>query len=88
MAEIDCHRYAISSDGSRRGLPDPNIARIVKACTSPCELYFNYRSPFTSIWETISSKSQLPFSVIFGNDGHLKIELPANDPSSPYAKSA
>lgn len=90
MAEIDCHRYAISSDGSRHGLPDPDsIARIVKACTSPCELYFNYRSPFTSIWKVISAKSKLPFSVIFGNDGHLKIELSAagNDPSS-HAKSA
>ncbi|MGY2932730.1 beta-lactamase superfamily II metal-dependent hydrolase [Bradyrhizobium sp. GM6.1] len=91
MAEIDCPRYAISSDGSRHGLPDPDsIARIVKACTSPCELYFNYRSPFTLIWEMLSAKSKLPFSVIFGNDGHLKIKLLAggNDPSSTYAKSA
>jgi hypothetical protein len=54
MAEIDCHRYAISSDGSRHGLPDPDsIARIVKACTSPCDilttarrsLRFGRRSP-------------------------------------------
>jgi beta-lactamase superfamily II metal-dependent hydrolase len=26
MAEIDCRRYAISSDGSRHGLPDPRAS--------------------------------------------------------------
>lgn len=76
MDEIDCSRYAISSDGSRHGLPDPeSIARIVKWSRRPSELYFNYRSPFTSIWESVARRSSIPFSVTYGKDGWLKIGL-------------
>lgn len=76
MAEIDCRRYAISSDGSRHGLPDPeSVARIIKGSGSPCEIFFNYRSAYTSIWEDLQNAGGFRFTTSYGDEGHLKIAL-------------
>jgi hypothetical protein len=76
FGEIDCARFVISSDGSHHGLPDAEaVARIVKGSASPCELFFNYQSPFTKPWKLASLHSKKPFSVKYGKLGSLTIEI-------------
>jgi beta-lactamase superfamily II metal-dependent hydrolase len=76
LEEIDCSRYAVSSDGSHHGLPDAEaIARIVKYGGSTCELNFNYRTPYTSAWETVSIDASRRLSVNYGVNGYLKLSI-------------
>lgn len=50
---LDCRRFAVSTDGSRHGHPDPEaIARLLKfAPAGRRRLYFNYRTERTSPWD-------------------------------------
>lgn len=51
LEKIDCPRFLISSDGSSYGHPNPEtVARIIMS-GAPKTLYFNYSSPYTTLWD-------------------------------------
>jgi hypothetical protein len=64
---IDCARFAISTDGTRHGHPDPQtIARILKADPArPKELVFNVRQPNAVIWDVESLKRAWNYRCTF-----------------------
>ena len=52
LERLECRRYAISTDGSRHGHPDPEaVARLLRYGTAGRkELWFNYRQASTTPW--------------------------------------
>lgn len=72
---LDCPRYLISSNGAIHNLPDnETIGRIVHCAARP-ELVFNYDCPRTEVWARRDLQSRYGFRAVFGNDGHVTVDL-------------
>jgi hypothetical protein len=74
---IDCRRFLISTNGSRHHHPDPEaIARAITLSEGEVELYFNYRSEETELWDSQILRQAHGFQTIFPEDGPgLKVEI-------------
>ena len=70
---LDCTRFAISPDGSRRHHhPDPEaIARLLLWKPGPKEFYFNYRHEEAAIWDNNVLKQDYDYRCIFPQDGNM-----------------
>lgn len=75
---LDCRRFAISSDGSRHGHPDPEaISRLLAfAPSGPKELIFNYASERTVPWDDAALKGRWNFVCRYGDpQGSIEIDV-------------
>ena len=63
---VDCENYLISSNGSRHGHPDTEaIARILMHGGERKNLYFNYSTKYTDIWDSKRLKRKFKYDTIF-----------------------
>jgi beta-lactamase superfamily II metal-dependent hydrolase len=80
LQTVDCHRFLLSTSGSRHGHPDPeSIARILKfGSVGPKTLYFNYRQDYTTPWNQQKLRETYDYDCCFApvaTDGKLTIEV-------------
>lgn len=79
MEVLDCPRFLISTNGAYFKHPTPEaIARIVKLGRRKATLFFNYRSPYTSVWDQPTWKRKYGYEVVFPdrrNNGQLTVRL-------------
>ena len=70
LAAVDCRDYLISTDGSKFSHPDDvAVARIVASRTNGVRLWFNYRKPRTTAWETrAATETGHPFECEFADE--------------------
>ncbi len=63
LAVVDTTRYAFSTNGSHFKHPDREaVARIVSRRIEGCELRFNYRSDYTTVWESAPLQKKWRYS--------------------------
>ena len=77
---LDCTRFAISTDGTRHGHPDPEtIARVLSNDPERSKtLYFNYRKPMTDQWDNRQLKNKWKYETVFPStesNGTLEIDV-------------
>ena len=75
---LDCRRFAISTDGTRHGHPDPEaIARMLAfAPPGPRELHFNYASDRTRPWDDAALEGRWDYVCRFGDpQGTLEVDV-------------
>ncbi|MCP3414233.1 MBL fold metallo-hydrolase [Bradyrhizobium brasilense] len=76
---MDCSRFAISTDGSRHGHPDPeSLAKLIKLGPKASKtIYFNYRSAKTIPWDSPRLKEDWDYSCVFPQAGEtvLNVEI-------------
>jgi beta-lactamase superfamily II metal-dependent hydrolase len=68
---LDCRRFAISTDGSRHGLPDPeSIARILVADPDREKIfYFNFNQKKATLWDDPDLSARWNYRVVLPADG-------------------
>jgi hypothetical protein len=68
---VDTSRYLFSTNGSQYRHPDKQtVARIVSRQRT-CELWFNYRSDFTRVWDDDELREEWRYQSVFPQDaGH------------------
>ncbi len=78
LVQLDCHRYLVSTDGSRFKHPDgAALARIVggpqrgsrPGDDDPVDLIFNYRSEFNEVWEDDGLRTRWNFRTHYPEVG-------------------
>ena len=75
---IDCDNYLVSTNGSYFNHPDPvAMSRIIKYGGDNVNLFFNYRSDETSIWETPGWIQEYGYVVHYppNENGVISIQL-------------
>lgn len=78
LAAIDSTRFVVSTNGNAHNHPDPEtIARILKAGPDRDRtLYFNYRQPWTELWERTDLQERYRYVCEFPSGvGGLTIEV-------------
>ena len=76
--KLNCRRYLVSTNGKRFEHPHVEaIARIVKYGGPGAQIYFNYLSPFTKLWDVRAAKDKFRYQLAFRRDSDptLDIEL-------------
>ncbi|MEM7203898.1 MAG: hypothetical protein AAF628_26785 [Planctomycetota bacterium] len=64
LAMIDCQRYVFSTNGSYFDHPDPvAVSRIIRYGGDDVQLWFNYRSPETLVWDNARWQRDYGYSV-------------------------
>ena len=83
LERLDCSRYLISSNGAIYRHPDREaIARILKYGKSgnrPTQLVFNFKTKFTSVWDSAALKQKWSYTTTFpasGQNGLIAFEAP------------
>jgi hypothetical protein len=77
-AMVDCRRFAISTNGSRHGHPDPEaIAKLIKYAPAGAKtFYFNYRQERTAPWDAAALRAAHGYECVFpARDGSLVIAI-------------
>jgi hypothetical protein len=71
-------RFLVSTNGVQTKHPDLEaIARLITSNSAPCELFFNYRTNFTSVWDRDDWRSKYGYRTIYGDgDRPMLIEIP------------
>ncbi len=82
LAKIECPRYLISTNGSQFQHPTRSaIARIVKHGGKAKEIFFNYRSEYTEIWDSAALAKKHGYTAVYPADkasnGFLTVTIPA-----------
>ncbi|HEY5927388.1 MAG TPA: hypothetical protein VIV11_37145 [Kofleriaceae bacterium] len=82
LKKLDCPRYLISTNGSQFKHPTRSaVARIIKHGGAAKEIYFNYRSAFTSIWDEEELRETHGYTAVYPadkkSDGFLTVTIPA-----------
>jgi len=63
---LDCPKYLISTNGSHFCHPDRQaVARIIKHGGTNPAIYFNYKSPFNSVWERQDLREKYKYSAFY-----------------------
>ena len=80
LETVDCHRFLLSTNGSRHGHPDPElIARILKFGSGGAKtLYFNYEQTYTTPWKQQKLRDAYGYVCCFApaaTQGRLIIEV-------------
>jgi hypothetical protein len=66
MQLLVCPRYLISTNGSQFSHPDRQaVARVIKYGGRNLALYFNYKSPFTSVWEDKDLQEKYGYTTLY-----------------------
>ncbi len=74
---IDCTRFAISTDASRHGFPDPEtIARILKADPDREKtFYFNFRQRNATLWNDATLQGRWNYQLVVPPEGQEGIRI-------------
>ncbi|MEG3148196.1 MBL fold metallo-hydrolase [Sphingomonas sp. RT2P30] len=79
IEKLDCDRFAISTNGTVFGHPDPEaISRLLKFAPPRAKtLYFNYRSDRTEPWDVAALKAKYGYACVFpeATDVPLTIDI-------------
>ena len=79
LQAIDCKRYLISTNGSYFDHPDPvAMSRVIKYGGGDKEIWFNYRSVETEVWDVPSWKADFHYSVHYpdsATNGYQSVDL-------------
>lgn len=79
LERLNCRRFAISTNGSRFGHPDPEcIARLLRfGPVGTKTLYFNYATERTTPWDEAGLRAQWDYDCVFPTEtpGHLTINI-------------
>ena len=83
LERLDCSRYLLSSNGAIYRHPDREaVARILKFGKSgnrPTQLVFNFKTKFTSVWDSAALKQKWNYATTFpasGKSGLVAFEAP------------
>lgn len=75
VAAVQCKRWLVSTNGSRHHHPHPAaIARIISGSLHP-ELYFNYRSAESEVWDSDQLRADPGYHATWGEEGLLTVAL-------------
>jgi len=70
LAQVECPRYLVSSNGGTFGHPHPEtMARIVTSSPALKTLFFNYASPYTTVWDDESTKTRFAYRAAYPDPG-------------------
>jgi beta-lactamase superfamily II metal-dependent hydrolase len=75
---LDCRRFAISTDGTRHGHPDPEaVARLLAfAPPGPRRLFFNYATARTRPWDDADLEGRWDYACAYGDpEGCLEVDV-------------
>ena len=75
---VNTNRYLFSTSGAQFHHPDrETIARIVKPKLPGCELWFNYRSQYTEVWDDDDLRSEWKYQSTFpvAKNSGISVEL-------------
>ncbi len=79
LALMDCKHYLVSTNGNYFKHPDEiAMARLIKYGTPDSTLHFNYRSQFTTLWDSNSWKSDYQYKTNYPEidaDGYLMLRI-------------
>ncbi len=76
LDRIDCPRYLISTSGAYFKHPArAAIARVVVYGGDAKEIFFNYRSKYTDVWEDLTLQRAHGYTPWYGTKGVVRIEL-------------
>ncbi|MNN14964.1 hypothetical protein D3C81_1280550 [compost metagenome] len=75
IESIKCKQFLFCSNGSIYGHPAKQaVSRVIQHSEAPC-LLFNYRTPFTEIWDNNNLKLLFKYATDYGTDGELVVSL-------------
>lgn len=75
IASIQCKQFLFSSNGSIYKHPAKQaVSRVIQHSDEP-RLLFNYRTPFTEIWDNSNLKLIYKYATDYGMDGELTVSL-------------
>jgi beta-lactamase superfamily II metal-dependent hydrolase len=70
LSGVACSRFLVSTNGSTYGHPHPEtMAWIITSSHRKKTLYFNYESPYTTVWDEESTKAEFAYDVVYPDDG-------------------
>ena len=73
---VKTNRYLFSSNGAQFYHPDrETIARILKRKTPNCEIWFNYRSQYTEIWDDDDLRAEWNYKSFFPADSGITLDV-------------
>jgi beta-lactamase superfamily II metal-dependent hydrolase len=76
LETLDCKKYIFSTNGSHFQHPDREaVARVIMFGGNDPVLAFNYRSAYTTIWDTKTLKEKYKYGTLFPKDDSEGIEL-------------
>ena len=66
LARVACDRYLVSTNGAQFKHPDREaIARVIKHGGTAPTLYFNYRTPYTEVWEAETLRQDFGYDAVY-----------------------
>ena len=75
VESLDCKRYLFSSNGAVHHHPSrPAVARVIQYGGAP-ELIFNYRSPYSEVWDNSLLKMMYKYSTLYGADDGILVDI-------------
>lgn len=70
LQRVRTHRYLFSSNGSGHHHPDrQTVARVLAGRVPGCELWFNYRSSCTSVWDDVDLTQDWGYRAVYPGNG-------------------
>ncbi|ESZ07399.1 ComEC/Rec2 family competence protein [Mesorhizobium sp. L48C026A00] len=69
-------RIAISTSGARNRHPNPEaVARLIQYGPKELHFYFNYRTPYTEVWDSQAMRDAFGHECFFGEGVEMKIDV-------------
>jgi beta-lactamase superfamily II metal-dependent hydrolase len=79
LQAVTCDRWLVSSNGSYFKHPDRSaVARVIKQAKGKREIYFNYRSDFSEVWDDPAMRAKFAYSTVYprpDSPGHMALDL-------------
>jgi hypothetical protein len=76
---VVCDRWLVSSNGSYFQHPDRSaVARVIKQADGKRQIFFNYRSKFSEIWDDPAVQAKFKYSTVYpltAGAGHMALDL-------------
>jgi len=80
LEKLDCSRFVISTNGAIYQHPDRQaIARIIKRSSREPQLHFNYRTPYSEVWDDQGLKDKHHYKTRYAEGKPLVISLGASE---------
>lgn len=75
IESLECKKYLFCSNGSIYKHPSqPAVSRVIQYGKEPC-LLFNYRTPYSEIWDNQNLKLIYKYRTGYGTDGEITVSL-------------
>lgn len=76
LKAVRCRRYLISTNSTLFEHPDPEtIARILTTASTPVQLFFNYRSEQTTLWDNKRLQKKWKYTAHYPNNNASSLEV-------------